>query len=93
MNEKLLFKFNHEERTLIYQHINSFLINEEQINIDIDIVNIIKLLLRHEENKYTHFCCKKHAEYFNKESQIMEPELTVSIKPIMNIIRLIFNRY
>ena len=93
MNEKLLFKFNHEERTLIYQHINSFLINEEQINIDIDIVNIIKLLLRHEENKYTHFCCKKHAEYFNKESQIMEPELTVSIKPIMNIIRLIFNKY
>ena len=93
MNEKILFKFNHEERALIYQHIHQFLINEEQINIDINIENIIKLLLRHEENKYTHFCCKRHAEYFNKKSEIMEPELTISIKPILNIIQLIFNKY
>ena len=93
MNEKILFKFNHEERALIYQHIHQFLVNEEQINIDINIENIIKLLLRHEENKYTHFCCKKHSEYFTKKSEIMEPELVISIKPILNIIQLILNKY
>ena len=93
MNEKILFKFNHEERSLIYQHIHQFLINEEQKNIDINIANIIKILLRHEENKYTHFCCKKHSQYFNKESKIMEPELKESIKPILNIIKILFNQY
>ena len=95
MNEKILFKFNHEDRALIYKNIYEFLIteNSSQINIDINITNIITLLLRHEKNKYTHFCCKKHSEYFNKESEIMEPELCKSIEPIINIVKLIFNQY
>ena len=95
MNEKILFKFNHEERSLVYKYAYEFLIteNSSQTNIDINISNIITLLLRHEKNKYTHFCCKKHAEYFNKETQVMEPELCKTIEPIINIIKIIFNQY
>ena len=93
MNEKILYKFDYEERSLIYKKIYEFLINASKINIDINIANIINILLSLEKNKYTHFCCKTHAQYFNKESQIMEPELKQSVKPILNIIQIIFNQY
>ena len=93
MNERILYKFNYDERSLIYKKIYEFLINESKINIDINITNIINILLSLEKNKYSHFCCKKHAQYFNKDSQIMEPELTNSLQPILNIIQIIFNQY
>ena len=93
MNEKILYKFNHDERSLIYKKIYEFLINESKSSIDINITNIINILLSLEKNKYSHFCCKKHAQYFNKDSEIMEPELINSLQPILNIIQIIFNQY
>ena len=93
MNEKILFKFKHEERDLILKNIYQFLFNEKQIHISINISNIINILLRLEKDKYKQFCCKKHAEYFNKESIIMEPELKKRIEQIFNIIKLIFDQY
>ena len=95
MNEKILFKFSKEDRKLIYEQIYKFLVkqNSEQKRIDIDISNIINILLYHEKNKYTHFCCKKHADYFTKESQIMKPELNEYIKTIIDIIKLLFNQF
>jgi len=95
MNEKILFKFSNEDRKLIYEQIYKFLVkqNNEKKRIDIDISNIINILLYHEKNKYTHFCCKKHADYFTKESQVMKPELNEYIKTIIDIIKLLFNQF
>ena len=95
LNEKILFRFSFKDKSLIYDQIYKFYIqqNLKNKNIEIDIMNIINILLYHEKERYTHFCCKKHAEYFNKESQIMNPELNEHIKPIMNIIRLLFNQF
>ena len=90
LNEKILFKFNSQEKNIIYNQIYSFLIkqNFDQKKFDINIINIINILLYHEKDKYTHFCCEKHAQYFNKESQIMKPELNEYLKPLINIIKL-----
>ena len=95
LNEKILFKFNSQEKNLIYSQIYNYLIKEslEQKKININIINIINILLYHEKDKYTHFCCKKHAEYFNKESQIMKPELNEYLKPLINIIKLLLNQF
>ena len=95
LNEKILFKFSKEDMKLIYEQIYKFLVkqNNEQKRIDIDILNIINILLYHEKNKYTHFCCKEHAAYFTKESKIMEPELNENIKTIIDIIKLLFNQF
>ena len=95
LNEKILFRFNYKDKSLMYNEIYKFLVKEnmENKNIDIDMDKIINILLYHEKDKYTHFCCKKHASYFNKESKIMEPELNEYIKPLMNIIKLLLNQF
>ena len=93
MNETILFQFNYDERSVIYINIYNFLINESKIKIELNIANIISILLREEENKYTHFCCKTHANYFKTNSNIMEPELNKSLQPILKIISLIFKQY
>ena len=95
LNEKILFRFNFKDKSLMYEQIYKFLIqqNAENKNIEIDIMNIINILLYHEKERYTYFCCKKHSAYFNRESETMSPELNEYIKPIMNIIRLLFNQF
>ena len=95
MNENILFKFSFDERILIYEQIYKILQLKsfEKKNIDIDITNILNILLSQEKNKYTHFCCKKHADYFKKESQIMEPELNNYLEPLTKIIHLLINQF
>ena len=95
LNEKILFKFSFKERTIIYDQIYKFLFkrSSESKYIDLNIKNLINILLYHEKEKYTHFCCKKHADYFKKESKIMEPELLEYIKPLIKIINLLFNQF
>ena len=87
LNEKILFKFNTQDRIKLYSVINNFLVGNSDMDININI--IINILLYHDKDRYTYFCCKKHASYFNKESEIMEPELLGYIKPIINILELI----
>ena len=95
MNEKILFRFNFKDKSLMYDQIYRFLARESIENkiIDVDMSTIINILLYHEKDKYTHFCCKKHAAYFKKESQIMEPELNIYLKPLINIIKLVINQF
>ena len=95
LNEKILFRFNFKDKSLIYDQINKFLSKQyiENNILDINIMKIINILLYHEKERYTHFCCKKHSEYFTKESTIMNPELNEYIKPLMNIIKLFMNQF
>jgi len=95
MNENILFKFSFDDRLLIYGQIYDVLKlkSNEKKHIDIDVTNIINILLNQEKNKYTHFCCKKHADYFKKTSQIMEPELNKYLLPLTKIINLLINQF
>ena len=93
MNENILFKFSLDDRILIYDQIYKILQLRSDIKKNIDITNIINILLSQEKNKYTHFCCKKHADYFNKASQIMEPELNKYLEPLTKIIDLLINQF
>ena len=93
MNENILFKFSFDDRILIYDQIYKILQLRSDIKKNIDITNIVNILLSQEKNKYTHFCCKKHADYFNKSSQIMEPELNKYLEPLTKIIDLIINQF
>jgi hypothetical protein len=95
LNEKILFRFSFKDKVLLYEQIHKFLFQQSIGNkhIDINITNLINILLYHEKERYTHFCCKKHAEYFKEESKIMEPELNEYIKPLINIIKLLLNQF
>ena len=96
LNEKILFKFNSDDKKLIYDQIynNYYKRNSEQKRvIDINIIKIINILLYHQKDKYTYFCCKKHSEYFNKKTKIMKPELNEYINPLMKIIKLLINQF
>ena len=86
LNKNILFKYNYKDRTFIYKQIMQYLtlINND---MKIDIDNIINILLFYEKDKYTHFCCKKHSEYFNNSSKIMEPELNKNIEFIIQILK------
>ena len=91
LNEKILFKFNLEDRKTMYKVIYDCL--AENNYMDVNVNNLINILLYHEKDRYTHFCCKKHASYFKKESKVLEPELLEYIKLIVNIIELLlFNK-
>ena len=95
LNEKILFRFSFQDKNLIYNLIYKYLFQQtiENNNIEINTTNLINILLYHEKERYTHFCCKKHAAYFNKESKIMEPELNEQIKPLIDIIKLLINQF
>ena len=95
LNEKILFRFNFKDKSLIYEQIYKFLVkqNMEKKVMSINMMKIINILLYHEKERYTHFCCKKHSEYFTQESQVMNPELNEYIKPLINIIKLFMNQF
>ena len=88
LNEKILFKFHHEEQSKIIQLISNEIekIKNDKKKITIDIVYIIKIILRLDENKTKLFCCKNHSEYFTENLGIMEPELTLRLKPIEDLL-------
>ena len=95
MNEEILFKFNYEGQKKIFEIIASEFqtINQTQIKRKIDMTKIIKILYKLDSEKNKIFCCKNHSEYFNQETKIMNPELSVRLKPIENLINLLFQQF
>ena len=90
MNEKILFKFHHEEQKEILYIITNLLNNIEKRTINIDIIEVIKIILRLDEKKNNLFCCKKHSEYFTPQYEIMNPELYTRLKPIEELLNYLF---
>ena len=90
LNEKILFKFNDEQQKII---INQIRMTIEEKSFSINIIKIIKILLKYDTNKNYKFCCKKHKEYFNDNYEVVDKELSSRIEPLEKLIEVIFDKY
>ena len=94
INEKILFKFRHEEQKEIIEIITNLIENmSDKRGLKTDIIKLVRILLRIDHDKYKLFCCKEHSEYFNEECGIMNPELSTRLKPFEDLIRLLFMEF
>ena len=93
MNEKILFKFHHEEQKEIINIITNLLKNIDSKTFNIDIIKIINILLHLDQKKNNLFCCKKHSEYFTEQYDIMNPELYIRLQPIEELLNYLFEEF
>ena len=96
MNEQILFKFHHKEQNEIIESMSHFIQNiksERKKSLSLDIFKIMKILLHLDNKKYKLFCCKKHAEYFIKNNEILEPELYIRLNPLKELLKHLFKEY
>ena len=95
MNERILFKFNHEEQKEIIEIITHVIgsIDPDKKTLSIDIIKIIKILLNFDKNKNNLFCCKKHSEFFSENFGIMEPQLNIRLRPIEGLLKHLFSEF
>ena len=94
LNEKIISKYNSENQLILWKNIYSFFTSDDtQIKDCFNIRKICLLLRLYDEKRYNKYCCKKHADYFNKSSQIMEPELNRYLEPLTKIIDLLINQF
>ena len=89
INEKILFKFNEDDQKNI---ISTICLTAGNKNIEIDILKIIKIMLNYDRKRNYKFCCKAHADYFNENYPIMDPELFNRIQPLEKLIDIIFEK-
>ena len=87
MNEKILLKFNEDNQKLL---INLICTTAGRNNLEIDIIKIIRIILYYDRNRKYKFCCKEHAQYFNENCSVMDPDLYTRLQPVMNLIKIIF---
>ena len=95
MNENILFKFNQQEQREIIDIITNVIknIDKDKKPLNIDIIKIINILLHLDKDKNYLFCCKKHAEYFTVENDIMNPELYIRLQPIKELLNHLFTEF
>ena len=89
LNEKIFLKFNENNQQNI---LNQIYTNAIRKNVKIDIIKIIKIMLNYDKDRMYKFCCKEHSNYFNENYIIMNPELSIRIKPIMKLLEKMFEK-
>ena len=89
MNENILLKFNDKNQNNLLNQICTIAKGK---NIDIDIIKIIKIMLHYDKDRKYKFCCKEHSNYFNNNNnyEIMEPELSTKLQPLIKLSEIIF---
>ena len=89
INEKILFKFNKEDQKNL---ISTICLTAGNKKIEVDLINIIKILLYYDRKRNYKFCCKSHAEYFNENYPIIDTELPNRIQSLEKLIYIIFEK-
>ena len=89
LNEKIFLKFNENNQQNI---LNQIYTNATRKNVKINIIKIIKIMLNYDKDRMYKFCCKEHSNYFNENYIIMNPELSVRLKPIMKLLEIMFEK-
>ena len=93
MNEKILFRFQYEDRYTFLQKIKSFIDKSKKEGYNIDINLIINILLHYDKESYTKFCCKYHSEFFKESAEYLSPELNLLLKPMEEIIEKLLEKF
>ena len=89
INEKILLKFNEDNQKNL---INQICTTVARSYFDIDIIKIIRIMLSYDRNRKYKFCCRDHAQYFNVNCPIMDPDLASRLQPIDKLLVNIFEK-
>ena len=93
LNEKIISQFNYDNQLILWKNVNSFFISDDtQIKEFLNITKFILILRYYDRNRYQEFCCKNHAEIFDNDEKIMNPEFDVLLGDLFNIILLFINK-
>ena len=96
LNENIFSKFSSENQIKLWQEINKFFASDYLLMKEyLNIYKIIDLIRFYDKDRYTHFCCKKHANLIiNKQKEkIMEPDMNKKTEKLFELIYLYMSRY
>ena len=91
LNEKIFSKFSEENQLKLWGDINNFFTSDySQLKDSLNMSKICLLLRFYDKDRYTKYCCKKHAQLFDEESgdNILNPDMNIKVGKLFEIIQL-----
>ena len=91
LNEKIFSKFSEENQLNLWEDIHKFFTSDySQLKDSLNMSKICLLLRFYDKNRYSKFCCKRHAELFDEESaeNILNPDMNIKVGKLFEIIQL-----
>ena len=91
LNEKIFSKFSEENQLILWGDIYKFFTSDySQLKDSLSMSKICLLLRFYDKDRYTKYCCKRHASLFDEESSsnILEPDMNVKVGKLFEIIQL-----
>lgn len=84
LNERIIMKFNFNVQLELWNNLNDILIKDlKLIKESLNTSKVCVILRMMDENRYTQFCCLKHARLIN--AKISEKNKEILMKPLLNV--------
>ena len=91
LNEKIFSKFSEENQLILWGDIYKFFTSDySQLKDSLTMSKICLLLRFYDKDRYTKYCCKRHANLFDEETSnnILEPDMNIKVGKLFEIIQL-----
>ena len=91
LNEKIFSKFSEENQLILWGDIYKFFTSDySQLKDSLSMSKICLLLRFYDKDRYTKYCCKRHANLFDEETSnsILEPDMNIKVGKLFEIIQL-----
>ena len=91
LNEKIFSKFSEENQLNLWGDIlKCFQSDYSQLKDSLNMSKICLLLRFYDKDRYSKYCCKKHAEFFDDASSdnILNPDMNIKVEKLFEIIQL-----
>ena len=91
LNEKIFSKFSEENQLILWGDIYKFFTSDySQLKDSLNMSKICLLLRFYDKDRYTKYCCKRHADLFDNESpeNILNPDMNIKVGKLFEIIQL-----
>ena len=91
LNEKIFSKFSEENQLNLWDDIHKFFTSDySQLKDSLNMSKICLLLRFYDKDRYSKYCCKRHAELFDDASpdNILNPDMDKKVGKLFEIIQL-----
>ena len=91
LNEKIFSKFSEENQLNLWGDIHKFFTSDySQLKDSLNMSKICLLLRFYDKDRYSKYCCQRHAELFDDDSpgNVLNPDMNTKVKKLFEIIQL-----
>ena len=91
LNEKIFSKFSEENQLNLWGDINKFFTSDySQLKDSLNMSKICLILRFYDKDRYTKYCCKRHADLFEEqdENNILNPDMNAKVGKLFETIQL-----